>query len=51
MALSGKQNKGLIFEKRTGDTVKKILPDDEANEALNKTDGNIARVDWQAEPP
>ena len=32
MALAKKQNKGLIFENRTGATVNDILPDDKANE-------------------
>ena len=45
--LSGKQNKGLVFENRTGATVNIILPDDEANKAFNKIDGNIVGVDWE----
>ena len=32
MSLAKKQNKGLIFENRTGATVNDILPDDKANE-------------------
>ena len=49
MALSEKQNKGLIFENRTGATVNDILQDDEANKAFNELDGNITGVDWEAE--
>ena len=49
MALAEKQNEGLVFENRTGATVNNILPDDEANEAFNKIDGNITGVDWEAE--
>ena len=49
MALSKKQNKCLIFEKHTGATVNDILPDDEANEAFKKIDGNITGVDWEVE--
>ena len=49
MALSKKHNQRLIFENRTGTTVNNILPDDEANEAFNKIDGNIAEVHWEAE--
>ena len=48
MTLAKKQNKGHIFENRTGATVNYILPDDEENEALNEIDGNIAGVDWEA---
>ena len=48
MTLAKKQNKGQIFENRTGATVNYILPDDEENEALNEIDGNIAGVDWEA---
>ena len=49
MALSEKQNEGLIFENRTGATVNDILPDDEANEAFDELDGNITGMDWEAE--
>ena len=49
MALSKKQNEGLIIENRTGATVNHILPDDEVNKALNKIDGNITGLDWEAE--
>ena len=49
ISLSKKQNEGLIFENWTGATVNDILPDDEAHEAFNKIDGNIAGVDWEAE--
>ena len=49
MALAEKQNKGLIFENRTGATVNDILPDDEANKAFNKIDGNITGAEWEAE--
>ena len=35
MALAEKQNKGLIFENRTGATINDILPDDKTNEAFN----------------
>ena len=49
MALAEKQNEGFIFENRTGATVNDILPDDEANEAFEKIDGNITVVDWEAE--
>ena len=49
MALSEKQNGGLIFENRTGATVNDILPYDEANEVFDKIDENIPGVDWEAE--
>ena len=49
MALAEKQNKGLIFEKCTGARVNYILPDDEANKAFEKIDGNITVVDREAE--
>ena len=49
IALVKKWNKRLIFENRTGATVKDILPDDKANEAFNKIDGNIGGVDWEPE--
>ena len=49
MALAKKQNKGLIFENRTGTTVNDLLPDDEANELFIKIDRNITGVDWGAE--
>ena len=49
MALAKKQNEGLIFENRTVATVYDILPDDEANEAFDKIDGNITGVEWEAE--
>ena len=45
MALAKKQNKGLIFENRTGATVNDILPDDEANKAFETIDGNITGVE------
>ena len=40
-----------MFENRTGATVNGIFPHDEANEEFNKIDGNIAGMDWEAEPP
>ena len=49
MALAKKQNEGLIFDNRTGATVNDILPNDEANEAFGKIDGNITGVEWEAE--
>ena len=49
MDLAEKQNKGLIFENRTGATVNDIMTDDKANEAFNKIDGNITGVDWETE--
>ena len=49
MASAEKQNKGLIFENRTGATVNDILPDDKASEAFNKHNENIIGVDWEAE--
>ena len=49
MALTKKQNEGLIFENHTGATVSDLLPDDEANEAFDELDGNIKGVDWGAE--
>ena len=49
LALAKKQNEVLIFENRTGATVNDILPDDEANEAFDKIDGNITGVEWGAE--
>ena len=49
MALAKKQNKGLIFENRNRATVNDLLPDDEANKAFEKTDGNITGVEWEAE--
>ena len=49
MDLAEKQNEGLIFENCTCSTVNNILPDDKANKAFNKIDGNIAGVDWEAE--
>ena len=48
MDLSEKQNEGLIFENRTGATLNDILPDDKANEAFDKIDGNITGVEWEA---
>ena len=48
MNLAKKQNKGLIFENRTGATVNDILPDDETNEAFDKIDGNITGVECWA---
>ena len=45
ISLSEKQNEGLIFENRADATVNNIFPDDEANEAFNKINGNIAGVD------
>ena len=44
MSLAKKQNEGLIFENCTGATVNNILPDDKANEAFDKIDGNITGV-------
>ena len=49
MALTEKQNEGLIFENCTGTMVNNILPYDEANKAFNEIDGNIAGVGWEAE--
>ena len=49
MALAEKQNKGFIFEKRTGATVNDILLDDEANEVFDKLGRDITGVDWEAE--
>ena len=49
MALHEKQNEGLSFENRAGATVNDILPDDEANEEFEKTNGNITGVKWEAE--
>ena len=49
IALAKKQNKGLIFENRTGATVNERLPDDEANKAFDEIDGNITGVEWEAE--
>ena len=49
MALAEKQNEGLIFENRTGVTINDILPDDKANKAFDKLDGNITGVEWEAE--
>ena len=49
MALAEKQNEGLIFENRTGAKVNDLQPDDEANEAFNKINGNITGVEWEAE--
>ena len=49
IALAKKQNKGLIFENRTGATVNDLLPDDEANKAFDEIDGNITGVEWEAE--
>ena len=51
MDLAKKQNEGLIFENCVGATVNDIFPDDEANEAFNKINGNIAGMDWEVEPP
>ena len=45
MALDEKQNEGLIFENHTGATVNDILPDDKANEAFDKINGNITGVE------
>ena len=50
MALSKKKNKEVFFENHSV-MVNNILPDDDANEAFNKIDRNIAVVDWEAEPP
>ena len=49
MALAKKQNKGLIFENRTGATVNDILPDDKENEVFNEIDGNITGVECEEE--
>ena len=49
MSLAEKQNKGLVFENRTGVTVNDILPDDEPNEEFDKLDRNNIGVDWEAE--
>ena len=49
MVLAKKQNEGLIFENRTRATVNYILPDDKANEAFEKIDGNITGVEWEEE--
>ena len=37
------------MKNRTGATINDILPDDKANEALDKKDGNITVVEWEAE--
>ena len=50
MALFEKHTEGLIFENRTSATVNDILTDDEANDAFKKIDGNIAGMEWEAEP-
>ena len=50
VALSKKQNEGLIFENRAGVTVNDILPDDDANKEFKTIDGNFAGGDWEAEP-
>ena len=50
MALAKKKNNGLIFENHAGVTVIDILLDDDANKAFNKINGNIAGVEWEAEP-
>ena len=39
----------MIFENRIGATVNDILPDDKANEAFDKLNGNITGVYWEAE--
>ena len=49
MALSKKQNEGLIFENRTTATVNDLLSDDKSNEAFDKIDGNITGAEWEAE--
>ena len=51
MALSKKKDEGIIFLNHAGVMVNNIFPDDDANEAFNKIDRNIAGVDWEAEPP
>ena len=45
MALSKKQNKGLILENLTGATINDILPDDEANEVFEEININITGVE------
>ena len=45
-----KHNQGPIFENCDGVIVKNILPDDDANEAFNEINWNIAGVEWKAEP-
>ena len=49
MALSKKQNEGLIFENHTGATVNDLLPYDKVNESFHKIDGNITGVEWDPE--
>ena len=48
MALAEKKNEDVIFKNRTGATVNDILPDDKANKAFDKIDGNIKWVEWEA---
>ena len=48
ISIAKENNEGLIFENRTGATVNDILPDDEANKAFDKIDGNITGVKWEA---
>ena len=44
------KNKEVFFENHSV-MVNNILPDDDANEAFNKIDRNIAVVDWEVESP
>ena len=48
--MSKKRHKGVIFDYRLGIARDNILPDDDANEAFREIDGNIAEVEWEAEP-
>ena len=41
----------MIFENRAGATVNDIFPDEKTNKEFNKTEGNIAGFNWEAEPP
>ena len=49
MALTEKQNEGLIFENFTGTAVNDILTYDKGNKAFSKINGNSTGVDWEAE--
>ena len=50
ISLAEKQSEGLIFENSLVLAVGDILPDDDVNEAFRKIGGNIAGVEWEAEP-
>ena len=51
MSLAEKQTEGLIFDNCVGLAVDNILLDDDTNEAFRKINGNIAGVEWEADPP